>query len=134
MTTNIFDFHNGKSLEVIIFLRPKTFPCDSYGTNYFVFCILVLEEFTSYSIKIQAVNYVGIGNSSAPVLAQTTRTEPSHDKISNAGATAGAVIGAILFVILVLIVLFILRRKILKRRHNEAVTVRKNFMCLIIIE
>ncbi|CAB3979869.1 Retrovirus-related Pol poly from transposon opus [Paramuricea clavata] len=80
------------------------------------------EKFTSYSIKIQAVNYVGIGNSSAPVLAQTTLAEPFDDKSSNAGATAGAVIGGILFVILLLIVLFLLRRKILKRRHNEAVT------------
>ncbi|CAB3979870.1 tyrosine- kinase Mer isoform X1 [Paramuricea clavata] len=86
------------------------------------FIIKHLEKFTSYSIKIQAVNYVGIGNSSAPVLAQTTLAEPFDDKSSNAGATAGAVIGGILFVILLLIVLFLLRRKILKRRHNEAVT------------
>jgi hypothetical protein len=92
--------------------------------------ILILDEFTSYSVKIQAVNIVGFGNSSDPVLAetQTTQAEPSDDKSSNAGLTAGAVIGAILFVILALIVLFILRRKILKRRHNESIRVKMNFV------
>ena len=90
--------------------------------------ILILDKFTSYSVKIQAVNIVGFGNSSDPVLTetQTTQSEPSDDKSSNAGLTAGAVIGAILFVILALIVLFILRRKILKRRHNESIKVKMN--------
>ncbi|CAB4029237.1 Fibroblast growth factor receptor 1, partial [Paramuricea clavata] len=74
-------------------------------------------------IKIQAVSIVGFGNSSDPVLAETQaiQVEPSDDESLNGGPSAGAVIGAILFVILVSIVLFILRRKILKRRHNESV-------------
>ncbi|CAB3996546.1 hypothetical protein CVT25_011823 [Paramuricea clavata] len=79
-----------------------------------------IYKFTSYSIKVQAVNNVGIGNSSDPVLAKIQTTQ-ADDKSPNAGLTAGAVIGAILFVILLFFALFILRRKFLKRQRSESV-------------
>jgi hypothetical protein len=89
--------------------------------------ILVLEESTSYSIQVQAVNNVGIGNSSDPVLAETTLAESSL-------LTGIIVMGTIFFVILVLIALLILQRKVLKRQNNKLVRVRMTLCNFITME
>ena len=86
---------------------------------------IISEELTSYEIKIQALNEVGAGNSSIPVIARIQQSS-SSDKTLSSAAVIGVVLGAILFLILLLIILFFVRRKILKVQHAKSVMVRLN--------
>jgi hypothetical protein len=98
--------------------------------------LLFLEELTTYSIKVFAVNNVGIGNSSFLVSAQTELLpEPTpspnprtNNDSLNAGVVTGGVIGAILFLILALIVLYRVRRKIRIKEHEKSVRVKLSFL------
>lgn len=89
--------------------------------------IVILEERTSYEIKIQAFNKVGAGNSSILVIVKTQGSSSTEKPLSS-GTVIGIVIGAILFLIFLLITLYFVRRKILKEQHAKSVLVSVNFI------
>lgn len=87
----------------------------------------ILDELATYSIKIKAVNNVGTGNFSVPVLVKTqqkTIDRKTADDGPNKGAIAGGAIGAIAFIIIVVIVLLFVQRKIQKGEREKSVRVK----------
>lgn len=88
-----------------------------------IYVCIISEELIFYEIKIQAINEVGAGNSSIPVIAKIQQSS-SSDKTLSSAAVIGVVLGALLFLILLLITSFFVRRKILRVRHAKSVMVR----------
>ncbi|XP_028419117.1 fibroblast growth factor receptor 4-like [Dendronephthya gigantea] len=80
-----------------------------------------LYKVGAYSIKLQAVNDVGVGNSSASVSAEIAPAGRSESQSSNAGAIAGGTIAALLVVIFALLVLYQLRKRNLQRERSKSI-------------
>jgi hypothetical protein len=96
---------------------------------------------TTYSIKVLAVNNVGIGNNSNPIFVSTgpgptgpATGERSSSEIAD-GAIAGAVIAPILFLIILVIILYQMRKRSQRKDHERSVRVKfifsDNFMQLV---
>lgn len=104
---------------------PPLLSCLRYPSLNFL--LHILDGLATYLIKIKAVNNVGIGNFSVPVLVKTQqktidRTPP--DDGPNKGAIAGGAIGAIAFIIILVIVLLFVQRKIQKGKREKSVMVK----------
>ncbi|XP_028390734.1 uncharacterized protein LOC114515639 isoform X2 [Dendronephthya gigantea] len=116
------EYLNGKFKHYVLSWKRSSEEYSKVNVTSTQYLIRNLDEIGAYSIKLQAVNDVGIGNSSASVSAEIAAPAGrSESQSSNAGAIAGGTIAALLVVIFALLVLYQLRKRNLQRERSKSI-------------
>ena len=84
------------------------------------FVLRGLDYSTTYSIRLFAVNNVGVSNSTTPVFVTTGAKSTVTSSLNN-GAIAGGVIAAILVLIIVVVILYLTRKRMERKKRSKAV-------------
>ena len=88
-----------------------------------LYVLFSLDYSTTYSIRVFAVNDVGISKSTTPVFGRTG-PQPTEESSKNNGAIAGGVTAAILVLIIIVVILYLIRRRMKRKEHKKAVMVK----------